>query len=205
MLKSSGMKKLVLITVLSLLCCMPHLSAAQEDFSTIFKTAKSHLTLSLGYGESYPGLGETKTRVEDVDVILKYGHFLSEEIGDSWYRGRHEILVEVPFYYVASPKSAIMTGINFLACWNFTSFSKRVVPYLFAGGGAVYTNLNLPNDLGSKWNGNYQGGVGTHYFLTRNIAVDLTARYHHISNAGTASPNVPLNSTKVLIGISRFW
>jgi opacity protein-like surface antigen len=205
MIKSSEVKKLILITALLFIICMPQLSAAQEDFTTIFNTAKSHLTFSLGYGESYPGLGETKTRVQDVDVILKYGHFLSEEIGASWYRGRHEILVEVPFYYVASPKSAIMTGINFLACWDFTSFSKRVVPYLFVGGGAVYTNLNLPNDLGSKWNGNYQGGVGTHYFLTKNIALDLTARYHHISNAGTAKPNVPLNSTKVLIGLSRFW
>jgi hypothetical protein len=37
------------------------------------------------------------------------------------------------------------------------------------------------------------------------MAIDLTARYHHISNAGTAHPNVPLNSSKILIGISRFW
>jgi lipid A 3-O-deacylase len=201
----SEMKNLIFITVLLYLFYVPQLSAAQENFTPIFNTAKSHLTFSLGYGESYPGLGETKTRVQDVDFILKYGHFLSEEIGDSWYRGRHEILVEVPFYYVASPKSAIMTGINFLACWNFTSLSKKVVPYLFAGGGAVYTNLNLPNDLGSKFNGNYQAGVGSHYFLTRNIAIDFNARYHHISNAGTAKPNVPLNSSKVMIGLSRFW
>jgi hypothetical protein len=196
----------MIIRVIIFLCLLSisDLSAAQEDTPTTFNTAKRQLTLSLGYGQSYPGLGETQTRVQDVDLILKYGHFLSEEVGASWYRGRHEILLEVPFYYTVSPKSAIMVGINVLACWNFTNISRTAVPYIFAGGGPLYTNLNLP-EMGAKLNGNYQAGVGSHFFLSRDIAIDVNARYHHISNAGTESPNKPLNSTKVFVGLSRFW
>jgi lipid A 3-O-deacylase len=37
------------------------------------------------------------------------------------------------------------------------------------------------------------------------VALDFNARYHHISNAGTASPNMPLNGSKLLLGISHFW
>jgi lipid A 3-O-deacylase len=198
------MRKLIFTTVVLFLFSTLHLSSAQEDAPTSFNIAKRQLTFSFGYGEAYPGLGETETRVRDIDFVLKYGHFLSGEIGSSWYRGRHEILAEVPFYYVVNPKSAIMVGINFLACWNFTALSRTIVPYIFAGGGPLYTNLNLP-EMGAKFNGNYQAGVGTHYFIKRDVAIDFTARYHHISNAGTADPNVPLNSTKVFVGLSRFW
>lgn len=198
------MKKLFAITSLLVLCLIPCLSSAQENGTPIFKKAKSHLTFSSGFGKTYPGLGDTKTSVEDYDFILKYGYFLSEEKGSSWYRGRHEILFEIPFYYVTKPKSAIMIGINVLACWNFTAASETVIPYIFAGGGPLYTNLDIP-DLGTKFNGNYQAGTGVHYFLTNKTAIDLNIRYHHISNAGTAKPNIPLNSIKTLIGISIFW
>jgi hypothetical protein len=29
-------------------------------------------------------------------------------------------------------------------------------------------------------------------------------RYHHVSNAGTAEPNEPLNSSKCLIGVTFY-
>ena len=197
------MKKLFGVISLFVFCFMPCLSSAQENDTSLFNKAKSQWTFSAGFGKTYPGLGDTKTSVEDYDVILKYGEFLSEQKGSSWYRGRHEILFEIPLYYVTRPESAIMVGLNVLACWNFTAASETVIPYVFAGGGPIYTNLDLP-DLGAELNGNYQAGTGFHYFLTRNIAVDFTVRYDHISNGGTANPNIPLNSIKILMGISFF-
>ena len=155
-----------------------------------------------GYGVTHPGLGDTKTRVETADFILQYGYFLSEEAGKSWYRGRHEMLIEVPFYMVMHPETAIITGLNFLACWNFTA-SKKIIPYISAGGGPIYTNLDIPG-LGSEFNGNYQAGAGFHYLIKKNMTVDFNYRFHHISNAGTAEPNEPLNSSKILFGISFF-
>ncbi len=60
------------------------------------------------------------------------------------------------------------------------------------------------DNMGSGWyrgyhsiNGNYQFGLGLRY---QDFVVE--ARYHHISNAGKETPNVPLNSWKLLFGIS---
>jgi hypothetical protein len=175
---------------------------AQEEKALKINTAKSHWTFLGGYGVTHPGFGATRTRVETVDIILQYGRFLSEEVGKSWYRGRHEILIEVPFSAVYHPKSAIMTGMNFLSCWNFTA-SEKIVPYILAGGGFVYTNLDIPG-LGSEFNGNYQGGFGLRYLIKERTAVEFNYRLHHISNADTADPNEPLNSSKILFGISFY-
>ncbi|MFA5394200.1 MAG: acyloxyacyl hydrolase [Candidatus Ratteibacteria bacterium] len=140
--------------------------------------------------------------METIDFVYRYGYFLSEETGKAWYRGRQELLVEVPFSFVQSPRDGQMMGISFLACRNFTS-SRKIVPYVFAGGGPVYTNLNIP-DLGTELNGNYQAGAGLRFFVSDRISLDLNCRFHHISNADTAKPNIPLNSTKFFLGISFY-
>lgn len=184
-----------------LLClCIVSQAFAQEEKQVSFSNAKSHWTFMGGFGQTHRNLGATHVRVQQADTILQYGYFLTEEAGRSWYKVRHEILIELPFSYVFHPDDGIMTGINFLACWDFTAYEK-IVPYLFAGGGLVYTNIDVPG-LGSDYNGNYQGGAGVHYFIKRNITFDLNYRLHHISNANTVKPNDPLNSSKFLFGMS---
>ncbi|MFZ3138107.1 MAG: acyloxyacyl hydrolase [Thermodesulfovibrionales bacterium] len=175
---------------------------AQSSETSGILTAKSQWGVSGGYGTTHPGLGATETRVQTVDVILKYGYFLSEEVGQSWYRGRHELLIELPVNYVVSPETTPMIGITFLACWNFTAL-KTVVPYVFGGGGAVYTDLHVA-ELGRRLNGTHQVGFGLSYAIAKNTSIDFSYRFHHISNANTAKPNGPLNSSKVLVGLSFF-
>ncbi|HSR10697.1 MAG TPA: acyloxyacyl hydrolase, partial [Thermodesulfobacteriota bacterium] len=58
--------------------------------------------------------------------------------------------------------------------------------------------------MGTRFNYTYQGGAGVQYFIRRDVALMAEYRYHHISNAGTASPNEPLNSSKFLLGISKY-
>ncbi|MBI4690638.1 MAG: acyloxyacyl hydrolase, partial [Nitrospirae bacterium] len=58
--------------------------------------------------------------------------------------------------------------------------------------------------LGSRLNGNYQIGIGTHYKLKQGLYLDTEFRLHHISNTGTKEPNDPLNSSRFLIGITSF-
>jgi opacity protein-like surface antigen len=103
---------------------------------------------------------------------------------------------------VVDPKISPMTGGYILGCWKFTSL-KEFVPYVFAGGGVLYVDLGLPT-MGSRLDFSYQGGTGLQYFIGKDTAISLEYRYHHISNAGTATPNEPLNSSKALLGISFF-
>jgi opacity protein-like surface antigen len=95
-----------------------------------------------------------------------------------------------------------MIGFNLLVSRNFTS-SKKIVPYIFAGAGLVYTNLDI-SDLGTEFNGSYQAGTGLRFFVSDKISFDLNCRFHHLSNGNTAEPNIPLNSTKIFFGISFY-
>ena len=187
---------------IALLLFLVTLPAFAEEQELGVDKARGHWTVSTGYGVTHPGLGATKTKVETAEFILSYGHFLSEEVGKSWYRGRHEIIVELPLHYVVNPEKTPMVGITFLASWVFTA-SKTMTPYIFGGGGLIYTNLDVP-ELGKNLNGSVQVGTGLHYFLKKNTSLDLSYRFHHISNAGTGTPNGPLNSSKFLFGISFF-
>ena len=200
-MKSIRLQSIVLLMAFSIMIA-PTASRAQEATSVL--TASREYTLLAGYGISIPGIGETQTQVQTIDTIARFGFFLSDEVGKGWYRGRHELLVELPLHLVVDPQTRVMTGGYLLGSWKFTGLKERLIyPYVFAGGGILYVDLGLPT-MGSRLDFSYQGGAGIQYLVRNNLAVTAECRYHHISNAGTASPNEPLNSIKLLFGISLF-
>lgn len=178
--------------------------AVQTSFAADTDVARSpgEWTVLTGYGITHRGFGATRTQVQTADAILRYGHFLSEEAGEGWYRGRHELLLEFPVHLAVDPRARVMTGGYVLGSWKFTS-RRDMTPYLFAGGGVLYVDLGLPT-MGSRLDFSYQGGAGVQYFLRKDMAITAEYRYHHVSNAGTAEPNEPLNSSKILFGLSFF-
>jgi hypothetical protein len=153
----------------------------------------------VGYGQSVPGWGRTTERVQTIDFGLRYQHHIFDDLGSDWYQGFHSILVELPVHLVVSPDESAMVGVNFLAAYTFTA-DERWRPYIFGGGGPVYSFADI-DGMGADLNGNYQFGVGLEYPLSdaRQLLVEL--RFHHISNAGSEDPNVPLNSGKFLVGV----
>jgi hypothetical protein len=153
-----------------------------------------------GYGQSFPGWGETTQRVETFDLVPRYNHFTSGESVSGWFRGYHSTLIEVPVHIVMTPEVSSMIGINFLACYTFTMSGAKMHPYIFGGGGPVYSFADIP-EMGSDWNGNYQLGIGLEYVLPQSHNLLFEFRYHHISNGGIKAPNAPLNSCKLLFGI----
>ncbi len=179
---------------------------AQESGASLandtYLNAKSEWGFLAGYGTSRPGWGETRTEVETIDVVYRYGYFLSGETGKSWYRGRPELLVEIPVAFVQVPEAGEIMGFNLILSRNFTS-SKKVVPYVFAGLGLAYTDLDIPG-LGSELNGTYQIGAGLRFFTSKKMSLDLNCRFHHLSNGDTADQNTPLNSAKILLGVSFY-
>ena len=179
------------------------LSAATFAADTVsIRTAETEYTLLSGYGITHRGFGATRTQVQTFDTIARFGLFLSKERGCGWLKGRHELLLELPLHLVVDPKVSPIVGGYVLGSWKFTS-SNEFIPYLFAGGGILYVDLGLPT-MGSRLDFCYQGGAGIQYFIRRNTSIDLEYRYHHISNAGTAEPNEPLNSSIILLGVSIF-
>jgi len=153
-----------------------------------------------GYGTSHPDWGKTKIRVETIDLVLRYDHVLIKDIGSSWYQGYHSLLLELPVHLIVNPDVSPMIGANFLACYTFTA-KDQYLPYIFAGGGPLYTNADIPG-MGSHWNGNYQFGAGFRYKINIRHEVMFEFRFHHVSNGGQKDPNDPLNSTKCLAGFT---
>lgn len=193
------LRKLLPLTIILLL-----LVASISRADNIASTAKGELGFLTGYGSSFVGFGETRHQVQTWDAILRAGFFLSDEVGQgSWYQGRHEVLLELPYHLAVNYGGRSMVGGYLLGHWRFTSLD-RVVPYVLAGGGPLFVDLGLPT-MGTKLCFSYQGGTGLQYLIDRNTALSLEYRYHHISNAGTASPNEPINSNKLLMGVSFYY
>ncbi|MDD3815098.1 MAG: acyloxyacyl hydrolase [Desulfocapsaceae bacterium] len=173
---------------------------ADSADAAVIDTSKDSWGVLGGYGQSFPGWGQTTQRVQTFDLVPRYNHLIFDDIGSGWYRGFHSLMVEVPVHLVVSPDVSSMIGLNFLATYTFTA-SQEIRPYLFGGGGPVYSFADIPG-MGADLNGNYQFGIGLEYETSPNHNLLFEVRYHHISNAGSDEPNEPLNSCKLLVGIT---
>lgn len=180
-----------------LLCTFSRTASAE---AAVFDTSQDSWGVLGGYGQSFPGWGQTTQRVETLDLVLRYNHLIFDNLGSGWYRGFHSILLELPVHFVVSPDVSSMIGMNFLACYTFTA-NQDIRPYLFGGGGPVYSFADIPG-MGSELNGNYQFGMGLSYGINPDHDFLFELRYHHISNGGSEEPNAPLNSVKVLFGLT---
>ena len=185
-------------------CTMMAINIAAADTDRVSNKAPSRnindtWMLLTGYGATHPGLGKTREYVETVDAVLRYTRKF-KDTGRNWYRGSHELLIELPVSFVINPDTAPIFAINFLASWTLRTW-QRFLPYCFAGGGPVYTEADIPG-MGSNFNGNYQAGCGIRYQTENGPQFALEYRFHHISNLGLKSPNDPLNSSKFLFGVS---
>ena len=196
-----NMKKTV-FAIFTMLFFLHPLSASAAE-SGLLSSARQEYSLLTGYGITHRGYGETRTEVQTYDLILRYGHFLSGELGKGhWYQGRHELLLELPLSIAVNHDCRSMFGATILGSWKFTG-ADQFTPYLFIGGGVLYVDLGLPT-MGSRLNGAYMAGGGIQHFIRKDLAIIGEYRYHHISNMNTSSPNEPLNSSKFLIGLSFY-
>ncbi|MBM4138938.1 MAG: hypothetical protein FJ244_05590 [Nitrospira sp.] len=57
----------------------------------------------------------------------------------------------------------------------------------------------------NKFNFVLTGGAGVSWFLTPQLAANLRCRFHHISNAGKAFPNLRLNASLSFGGFSFYF
>jgi lipid A 3-O-deacylase len=196
------LKKTIVALLIAFSPCIGASAPAHADEHAVASTQNEIAFLS-GYGITHRYFGATRTQVQTWDAIARFGYFLSDEVGKgSWFQGRHEILAELPYHMAVDHDARSMVGGYLLGSWKFTSL-KEYAPYVFAGGGILFVDAGLPT-MGTKLDFSYQGGTGLQYFIYPNLALMAEYRYHHISNAGTASPNEPLNSSKFLIGVSLF-
>lgn len=126
----------------------------------------------------------------------RYGRVLTPELFRGPLRGNIEYVFDaVPiFVFFQPPQNAIGGGFNPLILkWNFTS-GKKIVPFMEAGGGVLFTNRDVPVYT-NHVNFTPQGGFGFHYLTRANRAITLTGKYLHVSNAGLERRNSGINAS----------
>jgi hypothetical protein len=135
---------------------------------------------------------------------VRYGWVLTGPHGPGFLRGRLECAVDaVPVFMLFQPAStAYGAAVNpFGMKWNFDTHS-RVVPYVELGGGALFTNIQVPPGA-SRVNFTSAGAVGIHFLGEKfNWSADL--RFMHISNAGISSVNPGINTLQLRLGVGLF-
>ena len=138
------------------------------------------------------------------NVGVRYGWVLTNPHGPGFLRGRFEYAVDaVPIFWLFEPgQTAYGVGVNpFALKWNLAA-RGRVVPYFELGGGAVFTNVQVPAGT-SRVNFTSSSALGLHV-LGAKLNWSAEVRFMHISNAGLSSENPGINTLQLRLGIGMF-
>lgn len=138
---------------------------------------------------------------------LRWGRVLTSPHGPGLLRGTLEYAVElVPAMLLVQSRTAFGGGLTpILLQYNFTSFTpgRRLVPFLQAGAGMLFTTREFPEGT-TPLNFTPQGGIGMYWLRWPRSGLVFGARYHHISNAGRVQPN-PGHNALYLYGGFSWW
>lgn len=184
---------------------LAQISPVPSQAITGFLKGSWELQMSTGYTYTYRRTDANVTKLKGIPVILGGGVVATDPIGASWYRGQITVGGEVQFNQYVEPLSTYLVALTPTAKYTFLA-SDKLRPYVEIGAGIVWTDLadRIP-EKGSQFNFNLQAGAGLSYFVLPTTSINVTYRFQHISNAGTAQPNKGIDAGVVLIGISKFF
>jgi hypothetical protein len=163
-----------------------------------------HLGLVAGYGISHKIFAGRDAKVQFAPVLPQIGYTVTDVHGPFPLRGSVELVLEPTLLVTTRPSATFGEGASLLFRYNVAT-GTRWVPFFDFGLGILHWDLQLPRILATQFNFTIQGGPGVHYFVTDHLAITGQARLHHISNADIEKPNVGVNSSVYLIGLSYFF
>jgi len=169
-----------------------------------FQSGTWHLGLMGGYSIPHKIFQGRAANVHFAPLLFQIGYTVTDVRGPFPVRGSLEVIFEPTFMVTTSPSTTFGEGASLLLRYNFVT-GTRWVPFFDFGMGILHWNLRLPTILETQLNFMLQTGPGLHYFATDHLAITGQVRLHHISNGGLESPNVGVNSTVYLLGVSYFF
>ena len=135
---------------------------------------------------------------------LQLGYMLHGVREAGWFRGNLEVAGEGFGSAIFNSHGSYISGLTLWARYNFVQKHWRVVPFVQAGSGATFTDIDR-NLVGQEFNFNLGLGGGARWFVARNCSLNLEYRYQHISNAGLSRKNVGINAQGPILGVSYFF
>lgn len=143
------------------------------------------------------GVG-VRSNVQMFRAGVRVGRVMTGELGHSWAKGTFELdgeITPVETVFWGGYRNVYGFGVTPLDMrWNFTS-GRRIVPFVEAGGGMLWTTVNIPPGDTSQINFTPGGGGGMNIFLKPNRAITWTVRAMHISSASLGNHNPGINTS----------
>ena len=180
-------------------------SAQADDVVPTITVGTQEVGLTAGYLFSHRLTELHRTKQHGPAVMPSWMMTITDPIGDSWYRGQISLGAEMVYLEFREP--LVTHGIGFTPRIKYTFVALgRLRPYLEFTGGPFWTDLGgRIREQANEFNFVLSGGVGVSWFLTRQLAINAGYRFHHISNAGTAFPNLGLNASLPFGGFSFYF
>ena len=139
---------------------------------------------------------------------FRAGYNLTDIFGseDAWYRGNVQLVGELFIAEIFNTVGggSIVIGPNVLVRYNFIQPGWRIVPYIQAGPGLVYTDTEN-NSIGLNHCFQLNGAVGLRYLLNEDWSVSVEADWHHMSNANIGHSNLGSDELGGQLGVSYFF
>ncbi|MDX1411387.1 MAG: acyloxyacyl hydrolase [Nitrospirales bacterium] len=178
---------------------------AEVDAREVLQKGTKELGLLVGYWQANGLFADPpSTNRSAIFFLPKWGRIFTDELKAKWFSGNAEFFIEPLAAHFFEPFSASAFGATFNLKYNFLSFG-RWIPYWDGGGGLLWTDLapRIP-EQSTQWNFILQTGPGLHYLVTEKLALTLSARFNHISNANAGERNTGINAWMFNAGFSFF-
>ncbi len=192
-------------TALTLITMLMASNIRAEEVSPTITVGTQEVGLTAGYMFSHRLTELHTTKQHGPALMPSWMMTLTDPIGDSWYRGQISIGAEMVYLQFREP--LLTHGVGFTPRIKYTFVALgRLRPYAEFTGGPFWTDLggNI-DEQANEFNFVLTGGVGVSWFLTPQLAANAGYRFHHISNAGTAFPNLGLNASLPFGGFSFYF
>ena len=164
-------------------------TAAQEAPPPIPEGRPPEWGLQAGYGFSFsPNGGRSH------EYLFLFEPNVGIRLG-----ARFEYVAEAHVARYFSPEGYMVGVVPLGARYNAPS-ATAIRPYAYLGVGLGWTDLTRLDEIDRRFNFLIQGAMGLRGAVSETQAWTFEARYSHVSNAGTALPNLGLNCLVFLAG-----
>ena len=179
--------------------------ALASDVSPVITVGTQEVGRTAGYMFSHRLTHLHTTKQHGPALMPSWMMTITDPIGDSWYRGQVSLGAEMVYLEFREP--LLTHGVGFTPRIKYTFVALgRFRPYVEFAGGPFWTDLGgRIREEANQFNFVLTGGVGVSWFVTPQLAFNAGYRFHHISNAGTAFPNLGLNASLPFGGFSFYF
>jgi hypothetical protein len=181
----------------------------EEAKAGVFVEDRISFSLMAGALFSHVAIGPDHPHFNYQMTNLRVGWILNTPSDDaSILRGCFEAIGELSISSVFSGFGNVMIGPTFLVRYNFVQPNWKVIPYLQAGAGFVYTDAYQNGNqraIGQAIEFTPQASAGLRYLVNDNWSINAEGIFHHVSNANMSNRNLGINGVGGLIGVTYFF